>query len=120
MEQVLVREHKEVILPIFTIKYTLKEFIEYQLRILFGAEAKNFSKGEFQVLSLFYIYSNVKEVKIKILELGLRTSNKSVDNDITKFKDLEIIEIDSGVIKFNKGLKIYKDPSQFIYNLVIV
>lgn len=98
------------------------EYTEFQLRLIFGEESKLLSKGELRVLSYFYNYPIVTEAINQILTSGLRTNKKSIQNDLTKFRDKSynnLITVNDGIIKFNDGIIILLEPAQFNLNIQI-
>lgn len=76
------------------------DFVEMQFSWALGNKVKEMSKGQLTVLSIFYLYRDIKEAKKIIVEKGLRTSSKSIDNDITFFKSSDFIDVVDGHIIF--------------------
>lgn len=96
------------------------EYIEFQLRLIFGEDSKLLSKGEFKVLSYFFYYPNLDESFNKILSSGLRTNRKSIQNDLTKFRDKSynnLLTVEDGVVKFNENIVILLEPAKFELNI---
>jgi hypothetical protein len=112
-------EEVEELIPV-NLKLPLVDFIEMQFRWALGKEARKMSKGQLSVLSIFYIHRDVKEAKRKIIDEGLRTNLKSVDNDITFFKDLDFIDVHEGKIIFKGKGGAAKTDKTFLVKVKVV
>lgn len=97
----------------YELTLSLPDYIEFQLRLIFENEINNFSKGELQVLSYLYLYPNVNEAIDKLLASRIRSSRKSVHNDISKFRGYSILSLDDKIVKFNPDIIIVKTPNLF-------
>lgn len=104
----------------YSIQLSKIDYIEHQLRLIFGTDTKELSNGELKVLCYLSLYPEIKEAKFQIINNGVRTSKKSIDNDITKFKDLNIIEVVDCKVKFNDSIIVYFQPSYLLTKIELI
>ena len=97
------------------------EYIEYQLRLLLGNEVNTLSKGQLKILSYFYKYRNVKEASSVILDSKLRTSKKSIANDLTTFGEhgLKWLKVQEGNIEFIEAFRLKESPDEFLVKIKV-